>query len=349
MLVRRLCFFIFLLSLPLASCSLLGDDSSVDIPAGASDIVCLVTDTKGLGDRSFNDTAWKGVTDAKEEYGIEPVVLQSEAADDYRNNINECIDLGSILNVTVGFLIGDATALAAEASPDEHFAIVDYSYEPGFDNVLGLEFSTDEAAFLAGYLAAGVTKTGRVGTFGGVNIPTVTIFMDGFTQGVQYYNEVHGTEVDVIGWDPILKIGLFTDTFDVVQRGVMMGEILVERGADIIMPVAGGVGQGTAMVAMERGGVYIIGVDTDWTVSSPEFSSITLTSVVKRMDVAVFESIGNVLVGAFSGGSYIGTLENNGVGLAPFHELNSLVPPELAAELEQVKDAIIAGNIPISP
>jgi basic membrane protein A len=328
---------------------LLGDDSSVDIPAGASDIVCLVTDTKGLGDRSFNDTAWKGVTDAKEEYGIEPVVLQSEAADDYRNNINECIDLGSILNVTVGFLIGDATALAAEASPDEHFAIVDYSYEPGFDNVLGLEFSTDEAAFLAGYLAAGVTKTGRVGTFGGVNIPTVTIFMDGFTQGVQYYNEVHGTEVDVIGWDPILKIGLFTDTFDVVQRGVMMGEILVERGADIIMPVAGGVGQGTAMVAMERGGVYIIGVDTDWTVSSPEFSSITLTSVVKRMDVAVFESIGNVLVGAFSGGSYIGTLENNGVGLAPFHELNSLVPPELAAELEQVKDAIIAGNIPISP
>jgi basic membrane protein A len=328
---------------------LLGDDSSVDIPAGASDIVCLVTDTKGLGDRSFNDTAWKGVTDAKEEYGIEPVVLQSEAADDYRNNINECIELGSILNVTVGFLIGDATALAAEASPDEHFAIVDYSYEPGFDNVLGLEFSTDEAAFLAGYLAAGVTKTGRVGTFGGVNIPTVTIFMDGFTQGVQYYNEVHGTEVDVIGWDPILKIGLFTDTFDVVQRGVMMGEILVERGADIIMPVAGGVGQGTAMVAMERGGVYIIGVDTDWTVSSPEFSSITLTSVVKRMDVAVFESIGNVLVGAFSGGSYIGTLENNGVGLAPFHELNSLVPPELAAELEQVKDAIIAGNIPISP
>jgi basic membrane protein A len=115
------------------------------------------------------------------------------------------------------------------------------------------------------------------------------------------------------------------------------------------MPVAGGVGQGTATLAMERGGVLIIGVDTDWTVSSPEFSSITLTSVVKRMDVAVFESIGDVLGGAFNGGTYIGTLENNGVGLAPFHELNSLVPHELAAELEQVKNAIIAGNIPVSP
>jgi len=346
---RRLAIFLIVMSMSLASCSLLGEGSGVDLPAGASNIVCLVTDTKGLGDRSFNDTAWKGVTDAKEEFSIEPIVLQSEASDDYQNNINECIELGSILNVTVGYLIGDSTASAAEASPDERFVIVDYSYNPGFENVLGLEFSTDEAAFLAGYLAAGTSKSGKVGTYGGVNIPTVTIFMDGFVRGVQYYNAEHGTSVKVIGWDPELKIGLFTETFDVVQRGVMMGELLIEKGVDIIMPVAGGVGQGTATLALERGGVLIIGVDTDWTVSSPEFSSITLTSVVKRMDVAVFESIGDVLGGAFNGGTYIGTLENNGVGLAPFHELNSLVPHELAAELEQVKNAIIAGNIPISP
>jgi basic membrane protein A len=298
MLAKRTLILITGMLLSLASCSLLGDDSGVDVPPGATNIVCLVTDTKGLGDRSFNDTAWKGVTDAKDEFGIEPVVLESAADDDYGDNIDQCIELGSILNVTVGFLIGDATASAAEVSPDKHFTIVDYSYEPPIENVLGLEFSTDEAAFLAGYLAAGVTKSGRVGTFGGVNIPTVTIFMDGFTRGVQYYNEVHATEVEVVGWDPALQIGLFTGTFDVVQRGVMMGELLIEKGVDIIMPVAGGVGQGTALVAMERGGVYIIGVDTDWTVSSPEFSSITLTSVVKRMDVAVFEAIGNVLSGA---------------------------------------------------
>jgi basic membrane protein A len=224
---------------------------------------------------------------------------------------------------------------------------VDYSYDPEIDNVLGLEFATDEAAFLAGYLAAGVTSTGRVGTFGGVKIPTVTIFMHGFSRGVEYYNQVHNVDVEVIGWDPELEIGLFTDTFDVVQRGVMMGEALIERGVDIIMPVAGGVGQGTAMVAMERGGVYIIGVDTDWTVSSPEFSSITLTSVVKRMDIAVFEAITSVLNGQFSGGTYIGTLANNGVGIAPFHELNSLVSSELASELEEVKTGIIEGTIPL--
>lgn len=349
MVVRRLMIFLIVISVSLASCSLLSEESNVDVPPDARDIVCLVTDTKGLGDRSFNDTAWKGVTDAKEEYGIEPVVLESAAADDYGENINECIKLGSILNVTVGFLIGDATASAAEESPGEQFAIVDYSYDPAIDNVLGLEFSTDEAAFLAGYLAAGVTRTGRVGTFGGVNIPTVTTFMDGFTRGVHHYNEVHETEVEVIGWDPELKIGLFTGTFDVVQRGVMMGEVLIEKGVDIIMPVAGGVGQGTAMVAMERGGVYIIGVDTDWTVSSPEFSSITLTSVIKRMDVAVYEAIENVLADEFSGGTYLGTLENNGVGLAPFHELDDLISAELAAELEEAKSEIIAGNIPVSP
>jgi basic membrane protein A len=341
--------FFIAISLSLTSCSLFSNESSVDLPEGATDIVCLVTDTKGLGDRSFNDTAWKGVTDAQVDYGIEPIVLESAAAEDYGENIDKCIELGSILNVTVGYLIGDATAAAADASPDGQFTIVDYSYEPGFDNVLGLEFSTDEAAFLAGYLAAGVTKRGRVGTFGGVNIPTVTIFMDGFTRGVQYYNEVHNTEVEVIGWDPELRIGLFTGTFDVVQRGVMMGEILIEKGVDIIMPVAGGVGQGTAMVAMERGGVFIIGVDTDWTISSAEFSSITLTSVVKRMDLAVYEAIGNVLDGEFSGGTYLGTLENNGVGLAPFHELNNLVSNNLAAELEQVRSEIIAGRINISP
>jgi basic membrane protein A len=249
----------------------------------------------------------------------------------------------------VGYLIGDSTASAAEASPDERFVIVDYSYNPGFENVLGLEFSTDEAAFLAGYLAAGTSKTEKVGTYGGVNIPTVTIFMDGFVRGVQYYNAEHATNVKVIGWDPELKIGLFTETFDVVQRGVMMGELLIEKGVDIIMPVAGGVGQGTATLAMERGGVLIIGVDTDWTVSSPEFSSITLTSVVKRMDVAVFESIRDVLEGTFSGGRYIGTLENGGVGLAPFHQLDRLVSAELKSELESVQTGIISGRISTSP
>lgn len=347
--LKRLIGCVTLFSLYLISCSKLSTSSDDEGSEGVGNIVCLVTDTKGLGDRSFNDTAWKGVIDARESFGIEPIVIESALAEDYAKNIEECVQLGSALNVTVGYLIGDATATAAQASPQANFAIVDYSYEPAMGNVLGLEFSTDEAAFLAGYLAAGVSTTGRVGTFGGVNIPTVTIFMDGFTRGVEHYNHVHETNVKVIGWDSELKIGLFTGTFDVVQRGVRMGELLIEKGVDVIMPVAGGVGQGTAMVAMERGGVLLIGVDTDWTESSEEFTSITLSSVVKRMDLAVFEAIRDVLSGQFEGGTYVGTLENNGVGLASFHELNHLVSADLVAELEQVKEQIISGDIPLSP
>ncbi|NIM95185.1 MAG: BMP family ABC transporter substrate-binding protein [Anaerolineales bacterium] len=336
--------------LSLSSCSVIDvlspSENEVTI---VSNGVCLVTDTKGLGDRSFNDTAWKGVTDAQDQLGIEAVALESQVASDYEKNIGSCVQAESILTVSVGYLIGNATATAATTNNDHRFAIVDFSYDPGYENVLGLEFATDQAAFLAGYLAAGVTQTGKVGTYGGVNIPTVTVFMDGFAMGVEYYNEVHGTDVQVIGWDPVLQIGLFTNTFDVVQKGVVMGELLVDEGVDIIMPVAGGVGQGTASVAKDRGGVYIIGVDTDWTLSSPEFTEFILTSVTKHMDVAVFNAIQEVLEDTFEGGLYIGTLENDGVGLAPFHALDHLVSDELKTELEQVKADIIVGDINTQP
>lgn len=120
--------FLITISDSLASCSLLFEKSSVDVPLGATDIVSLVTDTKGRGDRSFNNTPWRDVTDVKEEYGIEPIVLESAAADDYDDNINERIELGSTIKVTVGFMIGDAMACAADASPDDQFAIVYFSY-----------------------------------------------------------------------------------------------------------------------------------------------------------------------------------------------------------------------------
>ena len=128
--------------------------------------------------------------------------------------------------------------------------------------MLGLTFATDQAAFLAGYLAAGMTETGTVGTFGGLEIPTVTIFMEAYAQGVAHYNEVHGTDVQVLGVD------FFVGNFESTDDGRRAGESLMDEGADIIMPVAGPVGLGTAAVVQERGG-KLIGVDTDWTVSAP--------------------------------------------------------------------------------
>ena len=309
---------------------------------------CQVTDTGGIDDKSFNATAYKGVTDAVAQLGVEGKFLESQQQTDYEKNINAFLDEGCDLIITVGFLLGDATAAAAGANPNQKFSIVDVDYLD-FPNLLGQAFKTDQAAFLAGYVAAAVTQTGKVGTFGGIQIPTVTVFMDGFALGVQYYNSKHGTSVEVLGWDPATQTGLFTGNFESTDDGRAMGETLMDEGADIIMPVAGPVGLGTAAAVQERGGGYIIGVDSDWTLTSPEYTDITLTSVLKKMDVTTFNAIKAVVDGTFAGGLTVGTMENGGVALADFHSLDSMVSAELKAELEQIKADIIAGTIQTSP
>ncbi|HEX6207518.1 MAG TPA: BMP family ABC transporter substrate-binding protein, partial [Actinomycetota bacterium] len=151
---------------------------------GEGMLACQVTDTGGIDDRSFNQTAWAGMQRAEEELGVEIDFLESQSQADYEPNIQAFIDRDCDIIVTVGFLLGDATAAAAEANPEQSFAIVDFAYDPPLDNVLGLVFSTKEAAFMAGYAAASWTKTGTMGTYGGINIgPPVTDFMDGFFAG----------------------------------------------------------------------------------------------------------------------------------------------------------------------
>lgn len=319
---------------------------------------CQVTDTGGIDDRSFNATAWKGIQDAEKQLGITGKYLESNQQTDYEKNINAFLDEGCDIIVTVGFLLGDATKAAAKANPNQKFAIVDYCYNPNNPlcsdpsgeqpNVLGLAFKTDQAAFLAGYVAAGTSKTGKVGSFGGMQIPTVTIFMDGFSRGVKYYNDQNGTSVQALGWDPAAQTGLFTGNFESTDDGRTMGQSLMDEGADIIMPVAGPVGVGTAAAVKERGNAYIIGVDTDWTVSAADYIDITLTSVMKNMDVAVFDAVKAAKDGTFKGGTYIGTLDNNGVAIAPFHNLDNLVPQAVKDALDGLKSKIISGAIDIT-
>ena len=318
-------------------------------PPAPEFLACQVTDTGGIDDKSFNATAWKGVTDAMDQLGVEGKYLESQQQTDYEKNINAFIDEGCKIIVTVGFLLGDATKAAAEKNPEAKFSIVDFAYDPTIPNVLGQVFATDQAGFLAGYTAAGVTKTGKVGTFGGIQIPPVTVFMDGFSLGVDAYNEKHGTNVEVLGWDPATQTGLFTGNFESTDDGRTMGESLMDEGADIIMPVAGPVGLGTAAAAKERGEVYIIGVDSDWYNTAPDFKDIMLTSVLKNMDVTTFDAIKAVQDGTFEGGVTVGTLDNGGVGLAPFHDLEAMVPAELVAELDAVKADIVAGKVATAP
>ena len=317
-------------------------------PAAPSIKACQVTDTGGIDDKSFNQTAWKGVEDAVSELGIVGKFLESQQQTDYEKNLNAFIEEGCDLIIPVGFLLADATQAAADANPDIFFSIVDVGWLSA-PNLQGQAFQTDEAAFLAGYLSAGVSETGKLGAFGGIQIPTVTIFMDGFALGAAHYNSVHGTSVEVLGWDIATQTGLFTNNFESLEDGRLMAEQLMDEGVDIIMPVAGPVGLGTAAAAQERGGVYIVGVDNDWAIVNEAYADITLTSVMKFMDVTTFDAIKSVVEGTFEAGLITGTLENGGVGLADYHELAGMVSADLQAEVEGLAAQIIAGEIATSP
>jgi basic membrane protein A len=301
---------------------------------------CQVTDTGGVDDKSFNQKAWKGVQDAEKELGVTAKLLESKAETDYAPNINSFVGEKCDIIITVGFLLGDATKAAAEANPNVRFSIVDYAYDPVIPNVLGQVFATDEAAFLAGYLAAGMSKSGAVGTFGGINIPPVTIFMDGFFHGVQYYNKEKGAKVKVIGWDPASpSTGLFTNNFSNLDDGRSFAQNLHDEGADIVLPVAGPVGLGSAALAAE--------LDADQYATDPDHGKVYLTSILKNMDSTTVAAIKAAQDGSFKGGVIVGTLASGGVGIAPFHDLDSAVPADLKAELDKIAAGIKDGSISV--
>jgi basic membrane protein A len=310
---------------------------------------CQVTDTGGIDDKSFNQTAWKGVTDAQKQLGIQAKDLESKAETDYVPNIRSFISQKCDIIITVGFLLGDATQMAAQQNPGVKFSIVDFAYTPPVANVLGQVFATDEGGFLAGYLAAGMTKTGTVGTFGGVNIPTVTDYMDGFARGIAYYNKAKSAKVQLLGWDPAKRTGLFTNNFDKVDDGKSFAQNLVDEGADIVLPVAGRVGLGSAALAAQLGPtkLRIIGVDADQYLTDPDHKGVYITSVLKNMDVTTVQAIKAAMDGSFKGGTILGNLKSGGVGLAPFHDYDAQIPAALKAELDTIKQGIIAGTISV--
>lgn len=312
---------------------------------------CIVSDSGGFDDKSFNQTSYKGLTDAVEEFGISKAQLESNSDAEYPQNISTMVDQDCNIIVTVGFKLGDATYKAAKKNPKVDFAIVDYGFDPKkqppLPNLKSLLFNSAQPSFLAGYLAAGMTKTGKVGTFGGIKIPTVTIFMDGYWQGVQYYNKTKGENVKVLGWDAKSQDGVFTNDFEDKNAGKNSATNLISQGADIIFPVAGPAGLGGLQAVKAAGDVDGIWVDTDGCVSAPEYCSILMSSVVKEMDVAVKKAIGSSLQGDFDTEPYVGTLENNGVSLAPYHEYESKIPEELKQEIEQLQKDIIAGKVTI--
>lgn len=313
-------------------------EAPTEVPTEEVFKVGQVTDVGGIDDKSFNAMAWKGMQKAAEELGVQVDYLESQQQADYASNITQFVEQGYDMLVTVGFLLTDATQKFAKEYPDIYFAGLDQSYAEELPNLMAINFATDEAAFQAGYLAAGMSETGKVGTFGGIEIPPVTIFMVGYENGVKYYNEQHGTNVEVLG------MNTYVGNFESTEDGKNTGLDLIAEGADVILPVAGPVGLGTAAAVQENPGTMLIGVDDDWCNSAPEYCDVTLTSVMKRMDQMVPLAIEKAMNDNFQS-SLVGTLENGGVSLAPFHEFDDDVPDDLKAELDEVRQGVIAGTI----
>ena len=329
-----------------ASCApVSASPTTTPIPPTDQGRICQVTNTTDLYNPSFDQMIFHGLQEAHNIYGWDTKVLRSASQQDYARNIQEFLrgDCDLIVGLFETF---DAIKTAANANLNQKFLVPDIAWDDTGNNLWTQVYATDQAAFLAGYVAASVTKSDKVGVFGGIDVPPVTDFMYGFALGVDYYNHKNGTKVEVLGWDPEKHAGLFVGGFCCAAEGRQMTQQLLDQGADIILPVAGdAVGAGALYAVKTHGNAYLIGVDTDWALSDPEYADIILTSVLKNLDVSEVQAVKTIVDGTFRGGNHFGTLKTGEVGLAPFHELDSLISPQIKVDLEQIQHDIIAGKI----
>jgi basic membrane protein A len=329
---------IIILSLILAACS----------GGSQAEKVCVVLDTGGENDKSFNEFTLKGARDAAEEEGLEFAHIVSEAATDYEKNIDNFITEGCGLIITVGFLMGDSTAAAAQANPDVKFAIVDYSYFPGagcaedvadcyteeggLANVTSLMFAEDEVGYLAGVLAGCMSDSGVIGSVSGMEIPPVVRFVVGYQTGAASQNP------------DIETLNVYIPDFNDPSTGKQAGESMIASGADIIFGVGGNTGNGGLLAAHEAG-LIAIGVDVDQYETYPEVAGSLVTSAAKNMDVAAGDAVRAYVAGNLEGGIQLATVENGGVGLAPYHEQDSNIPDECKTAVEEAEAGLAAGTI----
>jgi len=323
--------------------------------AKSSYVPCMVSDAGGFDDHSFNQLGFEGLKEASAKIGATPITVQSASETDFAPNINSLVAQGCNLIVTVGFALSAATLTAAAANPDINFAIIDDGADANFDgkpdlpNVKPILFNTAQAAFLVGYAAASYTKSGTVATWGGQNYPTVTIFMDGFAQGVAYYNSQKGATVKVLGYDTASPTtATFTGGFEANDVAKSTATNFIDQGADVLLPVGGPIYQSAVAAITDSGkDIALLGVDADLFVTDPSTEPIILTSILKGIKSATEAVVSDAAAGNYSNTAYVGTLDNNGVGYAPFHNFESKVAKTLQGELDAIKAGIIDGSIKV--
>lgn len=257
--------------------------------------VGLVTDVGKVDDRTFNESAYKGMVRAAKEFGIESAFIETRQPTDYDKNIEQFASAGYDVIVTVGFMLGDATKKMAEKYPKVHFAIVDFAYDPPLDNVVGLVFAEEQSGFMAGALAGLMSKSKIIGMVAGVEIPPVIRFRKGYEAGVQHVC------ADCEVW------GVYIDSFIDPARGKTAAMSQIDEGADVIFGGGGTTGSG-AILGATQAGVWSIGVDQDEYLTTfkegrTPGSDKLLSSAMKRVDNAVYGAIKQAVEGKFSGGT----------------------------------------------
>jgi basic membrane protein A len=326
-----------------------------DPTAGGGFLACAVSDEGNFKDKSFNEAAYGGLEQAQTDLGVEIQGLESQSMDRFEPNLTQLVDdgCGVIFAIGFNFSLGGTSGNGlifdfADANADTKFAWLDGWPGGTAGNVKPIMYNTQESAYLAGYLSAAYSTTKVIGTYGGLQIDSVTVFMDGFYWGAQQWAEDNATPVTVLGWDPATASGDFVGGFEDTTIAGSISDNQIAQGADVILPVAGSLFTATAESIRSSGkDVVLLGVDKDIALTQPQLADITLTSVEKKMTQAVFDITKETMDGAYSVDPYIGTLANDGTGLSPFYEFDAKIPAELKTKLEELSAGIQSGDIDI--
>ncbi len=311
----------------LAGCGM-GGGTAPNANAAAAVRLAMVTDVGGLGDKSFNDSANTGLQEAKTRLGAEVQVLESKSTADYQPNLTVLADQDFDEIFAIGFLMNHDLQEIARNYPRRHFAIVDAVVnEP---NVASITFREQDGSFLAGALAALVSKTHRIGFLGGIDVPLLRKFEAGFTAGAREIDP----KTDVL----VKYVGSFAD----VASGKELAGVMYGAGADVLYVAAGKSGLGAIDETRARSNVYAIGVDSDQDALAP---GKILTSVLKRVDVAVFRVAQEAAAQKLPSGQIEFGLKDDGVGLTPFTYTKNLIGRARRARVAALRSAIVDGTI----
>ena len=293
--------------------------------------VGMVTDVGGINDQSFNQSAWEGLQRAKKELGAKVSYQESKQDADYPANLETLYDAGNDLIWGIGFKMGDTILKAAKQNPNQKYAIIDYTYgDKTPPNVIGVVFAAEEGAFLAGYIAAKMSKTNSIGFVGGMSVPVVHAFQYGFKAGAKFANP------------KITILEQYAESFTDAAKGKAIANQMLSKDADVVFQAAGAVGDGVIEAVKEKNKMAV-GVDRDQNYLAPKN---VITSSMKRVDNAIFNVVSDLAKGNFKGGTTINYgLKDGAVDVAP--TTSKMIPTELMKEVSDLKLKIADGKIKV--